>query len=63
MRRDEALTLGILALNTLRHPDATSNANFDRMDGAEGEEALETLVRMRDELTTARALILGGEEE
>jgi hypothetical protein len=49
MRKDEALTLGILALNTLKEPHATSDADFRRMDGPEGEEAVETLVRMRDE--------------
>lgn len=45
----DALNAGILALNTLQNPDATSPADADQLD-AITDSALDVLVRLRDVL-------------
>jgi hypothetical protein len=55
----QALSLGILALNTLMNPDATSDNDFYAMDRL-GERAVETLIHMRDEMDRQRDHAQGG---
>lgn len=47
MQTQEALSNAILALNTLKHPDATSDEDFAALD-AGAEDAIESLVKLRD---------------
>lgn len=54
MTPEEAIGLGIFAINTLRHPDATSDADFYDLD-KKGDEAIEALIRVRPQLREAKA--------
>jgi hypothetical protein len=55
MTSEEAISLGILALNTLQHPDATSDADFSEMDD-KAEEAIGVLAEVRAGSEVARTL-------
>lgn len=43
----EAIDLGVLALNTILHPDATTDELFAQLDGC-GERAIDKLIEMRE---------------
>ena len=49
MSREEALTVAILAINTLIHPEGSGPLEWDHID-RNGEEAIELLATIREEL-------------
>jgi len=51
MTDHEALSAGILALNTLAYPDATSDASFDYLD-VRTDEAIHALAALRTRLAS-----------